>query len=169
MGANDVLEALYPLLLRHGSPEYIRLHKGSEFSAEAMQDRLRRVGIKPIRIYPGSPWQNGYNDRFNATLRREGLIAEWITRTEHVQIAINHWLKQYNQTRPHQALDMRSPVSETILEKRRSSGPETGSQTSAFAWMKPQRRTSACRVKNTVVRLGSEFHFILNDFDYNAP
>ncbi len=24
MGADDVLEALYPLLLRHGTPEYIR-------------------------------------------------------------------------------------------------------------------------------------------------
>lgn len=34
-----------------------------------MQDWLARVGIKPIRIYPGSPWENGYNERFNGTLR----------------------------------------------------------------------------------------------------
>ena len=57
MGADDVLEALYPLLLRHGSPEYIRSDNGTEFSAKAMQGWLRRVGIKPIRIYPGSPWR----------------------------------------------------------------------------------------------------------------
>ncbi|MEM7516477.1 MAG: DDE-type integrase/transposase/recombinase, partial [Planctomycetota bacterium] len=50
MGANDVLEVLYPLLLRHGSPEYIRSDNGPEFAAEALQDWLRRVGIKPIRI-----------------------------------------------------------------------------------------------------------------------
>ena len=77
MGADDVLEALYPLLLRHGTPEYIRSDNGPEFVAQAMQDWLARVGIKPIRIYPGSPWENGYNERFNGTLRREVLNAEW--------------------------------------------------------------------------------------------
>ena len=80
MGADDVLEALYPLLLRHGTPEYIRSDNGPEFVAQAMQDWLARVGIKPIRIYPGSPWENGYNERFNGTLRREVLNAEWFTR-----------------------------------------------------------------------------------------
>jgi hypothetical protein len=55
MGADDVLEVLYPLLLRHGTPEYIRSDNGPKFAADAMQDWLRRVGIKPIRIYPGSP------------------------------------------------------------------------------------------------------------------
>lgn len=67
MGADDVLEALYPLLLRHGSPEYIRSDDGPEFAAEAMQGWLRRVGIKPIRILPGLPRENGYNERSNGT------------------------------------------------------------------------------------------------------
>ncbi|MEM9043114.1 MAG: transposase [Pseudomonadota bacterium] len=38
MGADDVLEALYPLLLRHGPPEYTRSDNGPEFVAEALQD-----------------------------------------------------------------------------------------------------------------------------------
>ena len=46
MGADDVLEALYPLLLRHGTPEYIRSDNGPEFVPQAMQDWLARVGIK---------------------------------------------------------------------------------------------------------------------------
>ena len=41
------------------------------FAAEAMQNWLVRGGIKPIRIYPGSPWENGYNERFNARIRDE--------------------------------------------------------------------------------------------------
>ena len=62
MGTEDVLEALYPLLLRHGAPEeYIRSYNGPEFVAEAMQDWPVRVGIKPIRIYAGSPWENSFN------------------------------------------------------------------------------------------------------------
>lgn len=77
MNSADVLDALYPLLLQRRKPEYIRSNNGTEFIATALQDWLRKVGIKPIQIYPGSPWENGYNERFNGTLRREILNAEW--------------------------------------------------------------------------------------------
>ena len=57
-------------------------YDGLEFIAAPLQEWLTRVGIKPIQIYPGSPWENGYNERFNGTLRREVLNAEWFTTTE---------------------------------------------------------------------------------------
>ncbi len=114
MGAADVLEALYPLLLKHGKPQYIRSDNGPEFIAAPLQAWLRRVGIKPIQIYPGSPWENGYNERFNGTLRREVLNTEWFLTTKQAQVVIDHWLKQYNHIRPHQALNMRPPVPETL-------------------------------------------------------
>ncbi len=37
MGAVDVLEVPYPLLLRHGAPEHIRSDDGPEIVAEALQ------------------------------------------------------------------------------------------------------------------------------------
>ena len=90
--------------------------RGPEFTAEVFQKWLTKVGIKPIRIYPGSPWENGYNERFNGTRRREILDAEWFVTTKQAQTAINAWLKQYNHIRPHQALNMRPPVPETLLK-----------------------------------------------------
>ena len=48
-------------------------------------------------------------------LRREILDAEWFVTTKQAQTAINAWLKQYNHIRPHQALNMRPPVPETLL------------------------------------------------------
>ena len=89
MGSADVLEALYPLLLEHGKPDYIRSDNGSEFIATALQLWLRKVGIKPIQIYPGSPWENRYNERFNGTLRNEVLNAEWFTSITQAQTVIN--------------------------------------------------------------------------------
>jgi putative transposase len=80
------------------------------------------VGIKPIRIFPGSPWENGYNERFNGTLRREVLNAEWFGTTRQAQTVINQWLKQYNQIRHHQALRMRPTALETILANHQISG-----------------------------------------------
>ena len=114
MGSVDVLEALYLLLLKHGKPEYIRLDNGSEFIAAALQTWLRKVGIKPIQIYPGSPWENGYNERFNGTLSHEALNAEWFTSLKQAQTAINMWLKEYNHIRPYQSLGMHPPVPETL-------------------------------------------------------
>ncbi|MBS8225539.1 integrase core domain-containing protein [Vannielia litorea] len=79
-----------------------------------------------MRIYPGSPWENGYNERLNGTLRREVLNAEWFTTARQAQIVITHWLRQYNHTRPQQALNMPPPVPETLLEKAQISGSEVG-------------------------------------------
>ena len=72
-----------------------------------------RSTIAPIRIYPGSPWENGYNERFNGTLRDELLDAEWFATTRHAQTAINAWMREYNHVRPHQALGMRPPAPTT--------------------------------------------------------
>ena len=56
--------------MKHGKPKFIRSDNGPEFIAAYLQDWLKKVGIKPMRSYPGDPWGNGYNERFNGTLRR---------------------------------------------------------------------------------------------------
>ncbi|MEM9909833.1 MAG: DDE-type integrase/transposase/recombinase [Pseudomonadota bacterium] len=56
MRADDVLEALYPLQLRHGSPEYIRSDNGPEFAAEAVQGWLRRPSRQIALQSPAGQW-----------------------------------------------------------------------------------------------------------------
>ncbi len=93
-----------------------------ELHLEGWPVNHKKVGIKPIQIYPGSPWENGYNERFNGTLRREVLNAEWFSTIKQAQTVINVWLKQYNHLRPHQALNMRPPVPETLQQTGSYSG-----------------------------------------------
>ena len=62
------LETLSACFIRYGKPEYIRSDNGSEFKARRLQEGLREVHVKPIYIHPGSPWENGYHERFNGTL-----------------------------------------------------------------------------------------------------
>ena len=102
------------------------LEYASRVFAVQLQNWLRRVGIQPIYIYPGSPWENGYNERFNGTLRREVRNAEWFHSTKQAHVAINVCLRQYYQIRPYHALSMRPPVPETFLEKTQTSGTEQG-------------------------------------------
>ncbi len=42
MGSADVIEALCPLLLKHGKPEYLRSDNGPEFIAAPLQEWLTR-------------------------------------------------------------------------------------------------------------------------------
>ena len=80
----------------------------------------------PLLLRSGCPWENSYNERYNGTLRHEVLNAEWLAMTRQAQIVINQWLRQSNHIRPHHALGMRPPVSETIRETPQISGPVQG-------------------------------------------
>ena len=63
----------------------------------------------------GSPWENGYIEPFNGKLRDELLNREVFTTLIEASILIEEWRKEYNQARPHSALDYRPPASETIV------------------------------------------------------
>ena len=124
MNSDDVLEAMYRLPMKHGIPKFMRSDKGGEFVAEHLQDWLRKVGVKPIQIYPGSPWENDYSGRFNGILRHEILNAELFHSVKQVQVATNTWLKEYNHIRPYHTLEMEPPMPETLLEKSQITGTE---------------------------------------------
>ena len=55
----------------HGPPGFIRSDNGPEFIADAARGFLAASGVRTLFIEPGSPWQNGFNESFNARLRDE--------------------------------------------------------------------------------------------------
>jgi len=57
------------------------------------------------------------------------LNVECFHSTKKAQVAINIWLRQYDQIRPHHALSMRPPAPENLLEKLKISGAEQGGST----------------------------------------
>ena len=71
-----VLERLAWLFVTRGVPEHIRSDNGSKFTATAVRNWLREVGVKTLYIEPGSPWENGYIESFNGKLRDELLNGE---------------------------------------------------------------------------------------------
>ena len=48
----------------------------SEFTAKAIQKWLSSVGVITTYIEPGSPWENGFCESFNARMRDEFLNGE---------------------------------------------------------------------------------------------
>ena len=110
--AADVLSDLFIL---RGVPEHVRSDNGPEFVAKSVRDWIAGVGAKTAYIAPGSPWENGYVESFNARLRDELLDGEIFYSLREAQILIESWRRHYNTVRPHGALGYRPPAPEVFL------------------------------------------------------
>ena len=111
----DVIDVLTDLFILRGPPAYIRSDNGAEFTAEAVREWIAAVGAKTAYIEPGSPWENGYIESFNARFRDELLNGEIFYTLKEAQIVIEEWRGHYNTVRPHSALGYRPPAPETII------------------------------------------------------
>ena len=115
LNSTEVIDALTDLFILRGIPAYIRSDNGPELIAQAVRDWILAVGTKTAYIEPGSLWENGYCESFNARLRDELLNGEVFYSLREAQILIEEWRKHYNTKRPHSALGYRPPAPETIV------------------------------------------------------
>jgi len=83
-----------------------------KFTAKAVRRWLNDLEGTTLFIEPGSPWENGYIESFNGKLRDELLNREISTTLIEAKILIEEWRKEYNQVRPHSALNYRPPAPE---------------------------------------------------------
>ena len=111
----DVIDVLTDMFILRGPPAFIRSDNGPEFVAEAVREWIAAVGARTAYIVPGSPWENGYCESFNARFRDELLNGEIFYTLKEAQIIIEKWRKHYNTVRPHSALGYRPPAPETII------------------------------------------------------
>ena len=115
LNSTDVIDVLTDLFILRGVPDYIRSDNGPEFVAEAVRKWINLVGAQAAYIEPGSPWENGYIESFNARLRDELLNGEIFFSLKEAQILIEQWREHYNTKRPHSALGYRPPAPETTV------------------------------------------------------
>lgn len=115
LNSMDVVDALTDLFILRGPPEYIRSDNGAEFIAKKVRAWIGAVGAKTAFITPGSPWENGYCESFNARFRDELLNGEVFATLCEAQILIERWRRHYNTVRPHSALRYRPPAPKTIV------------------------------------------------------
>ena len=113
----DVIDVLMDLFILRGVPAYIRSDNGPEFVAEAVQRWIKAVGARTAYIEPGSPWENGYIESFNARFTDELLNGEIFYSLREAQIIIEQWRRHYNTVRPHSSLGYRPPAPNTWSPK----------------------------------------------------
>ena len=112
--AIDVIDVLSDLFILRGVPGHVRSDNGPEFVAKAVQEWIAAVGAKTAYIAPGSPWENGYIESFNARLRDELLDGEIFYSLKEAEIVIESWRAlQYRS--PTQSLGYRPPAPEVFV------------------------------------------------------
>lgn len=98
----------------YGLPDAIRTDNGPPFSSLAPAGLSRlgvwwiRLGIRPERILPGRPDQNGRHERMHSTLKAETALPPRSSFSAQ-QRAFDHFQEEYNQVRPHEALEQTVP------------------------------------------------------------
>ncbi len=113
--SQNVIDQWFYLFVFRGTPEHIRSDNGPEFTAKAVRNWLNDLEVTTLFIEPGSSWENGYIELFNGKLRDELLDREISTTLTEAKILIEEWRKEYNQVRPHSALNYRPPAPEAIV------------------------------------------------------
>jgi putative transposase len=111
----DIIDVLSDLFILRGVPGHIRSDNGPEFLAKAVQDWIAAAGARTAYIAPGSPWENGYVESFNARLRDELLDGEIFYTLKEAKIVIESWRRHYNAVRPHASLGYRPPAPEVFV------------------------------------------------------
>jgi len=113
--STDVIDVLSDLFILRGVPEHIRSDNGPEFVAKAVQEWIAAVGARTAYITPGSPWENGFIESFNARLRDELLDGENFYSLKEARIVIESWRHHYNTERPHESLGYKPPAPEVFV------------------------------------------------------
>jgi transposase InsO family protein len=103
------------LFKEFGLPKRIRTDNGVPFATNSLA-RLSslsawwvRLGVMPALIEPGKPQQNGRHERMHRTLKAETTRPP-AGNLQAQQRKFNRFQSEYNTERPHEALDMQTPL-----------------------------------------------------------
>ena len=108
--------SLQPRATHNRGPHLIRLPVMHYYGGS---DRpwVAAVGGRTAFVDPGSPWESGHIESFNARLRNQLLNGEKFYTLKEAQVLIELWRCHYNAIRPHGSLRYRPPAPDGRLAK----------------------------------------------------
>lgn len=124
-----VQPALIDAFRTYGLPKRMTMDNGAPWAGHdrnqltALTAWLIRLGIRVSHSRPYHPQTQGKDERFHRTLKVELLNHRHYSNLEEVEPVFEAWRHIYNTQRPHEALDMNTPISRYQVSPR--SYPET--------------------------------------------
>jgi transposase InsO family protein len=81
---------------------------------------LSDLDVETRFIAPGAPWENGYIESFNGTLRDELLSREVFGHLLEARVLGGKYRREYNTERPHSSLDYQTPAEFAAMQVENS-------------------------------------------------
>jgi len=110
IGGSVVARTLERLINRRGKPERILCDNGPEFTSKALDQWCYLNEITLCFITPGKPIENCFIESFNGRFRDECLNLNWFRSLRDAREMVERWRLEYNEIRPHSALDDMTPI-----------------------------------------------------------
>ena len=110
LSGDRVVRVLDRLARTRGLPTSVVCDNGPEFRSEALDQWAHLHHVALSFIDPGKPTQNAFIESFNGRLRDECLNESWFVSLLDAQQTIEAWRIDYNEVRPHSALDDATPT-----------------------------------------------------------
>jgi transposase InsO family protein len=112
---NEARDAMELIFRTYGLPAVMRSDNGTPFASVGLGGLSKlsvywmRLGIKPERIRPAHPQENGQHERMHRTLKAATTRPPRTNQLQQ-QEAFDAFTDEFNNDRPHEALDMKRPA-----------------------------------------------------------
>jgi len=115
-GLENTRKVFHSIFEKYGLPERIRTDNGVPFASISASGLSQlslwwvQLGIYPERIDAGKPYQNGRHERMHRDLKEKAVKPPASCMKEQ-QARLDQFRKEYNEVRPHEALNFKTPSS----------------------------------------------------------
>lgn len=123
--SEDVVRVLAGIAAARGAPRRVYCDNGSEFQSRLVDLWAYTQKVQLEFSRPGKPTDNAHIESFNGSLRDECLNVHWFTSLPDAKEKLDTWRMDYNESRPHKALNHRTPseyAAEMAKEAKKFSG-----------------------------------------------
>ena len=117
MGAAFCVEAMEEAIVRYGAPQVFNTDQGAQFTSEAFTGALKAHGVRISMDGKGRWLDNVYVERLWRSLKQEEVYRHAYETVAEAGKGIADYLRYFNEERPHQGLDNRTP--DDVFYKRK--------------------------------------------------
>jgi len=124
---------------RLGTASKYLLRDRDRIFGKVFQSRVRSMGIEELMTAYRSPWQNGYIERLNGSIRRECTDHIIVLNERHLKKILRRYFDYYNSDRTHLGIDKESPTGrqtekQTSISDRLVELPRVGGLHHRYEW-----------------------------------
>lgn len=111
MSTNMVTSTFKAAFQERGKPQNLTFHsdRGKQYTSKTFTELLRKHGVRQSFSATGRPLDNAVSETFFSTFKREEAHRREYTSERHFCRSVEEYIRFYNEVRPHQTLNYKTP------------------------------------------------------------